>query len=154
MDLFPIIGQIASYYMDHNDEPDACDFLRAASCLRKVIALVKEETYSRVCTYLMQCYDFLPHPENNEVLTVVYDICVKMGQDAQALVITLKLNDRGKITVFSSNARFNRYHNKCVAEPPVLGDRRAFAIRESTDARRCFAAAVRAWNSAGAHPAE
>jgi 26S proteasome regulatory subunit N1 len=96
-DLSVLVSQIASYYMDHNDEPDACDFLMAVGKLPDIVLMVKEETHTRVCTYLLQCYDFLPDPVNANVLNVVYDIYVRLKQDAQALVIALKMNDREKM---------------------------------------------------------
>jgi 26S proteasome regulatory subunit N1 len=96
-DLSSLISQISSYYIDHNDEPDACDFLIAVGRLPDIVNLVKDETHTRVCTYLLQCCDFLPDPRNQEVLTVVYDIYVRLKQDAQALVIALKMNNRDRM---------------------------------------------------------
>jgi 26S proteasome regulatory subunit N1 len=83
--------------MDHNDDPDACDFLMAVGRLPDIISLVNDDTYVRVCTYLLQCHRFLPDPDNLNLLKVVYEIYVKFRQDAQALVIALKLNDRTKM---------------------------------------------------------
>ena len=91
--LEPLIDQISRYYMEHNDEPDACDLLLKVDKLEDIIALVDEESHKRVCTYLLQCYNYLPDPTNFQVLRIVQKIYTKLGKVAQAMVIALKLND-------------------------------------------------------------
>lgn len=93
IDLATLIGQISAYYMYHNDEPDACDLLLNVDQLEDIVNLVDEDSHKRVCTYLMQCYNYLPDPYNTKVLIVLNNIYQKLGKTAQALVIALKLND-------------------------------------------------------------
>ena len=94
LDLSGLIGQISKYYMEHNDEPDACDLLLEVERLRDIIDLVDEESYKRVCIYLLQCYDFLPDPVNMEVLDVLYRIYTKVGKTSQAMVMAIKMNNQ------------------------------------------------------------
>ncbi|OHS94361.1 Proteasome/cyclosome repeat family protein [Tritrichomonas foetus] len=91
--LEPLINQISRYYMEHNDEPDACDLLLKVGKLEDIIQLIDEESHKRVCTYLLQCYNYLPDPINFDVLRIVEKIYTKLGKTAQSMVIALKLND-------------------------------------------------------------
>lgn len=91
--LLSLIEQISKYYMEHNDEPDACDLLLKVDHLDDIIALVDEESHKRVCTYLLQNFNYLPDPLNVTVLQIVEQIYTKLGKTAQAMVIALKLND-------------------------------------------------------------
>ena len=88
-----LIEQISKYYMEHNDEPDACDLLLKVDRLSDIIPLVDEESHKRVCTYLLQNYSYLPDPLNTAVLEIVEQIYTKLGKTAQAMVVALKLND-------------------------------------------------------------
>ncbi|KAH0794391.1 26S proteasome non-ATPase regulatory subunit 2 [Histomonas meleagridis] len=93
VDLNPLIEQISKYYMDHNDEPDACDLLLNVEKLDDIIGLVDEESHVRVCTYLLQCYNYLPDPVNIQVLHTVEKIYSNLHKTVQSMVIALKLND-------------------------------------------------------------
>lgn len=88
-----LVDQIAKYYMEHNDEPDACDLLLKVDRLDEIIDLVDEESHKRVCIYLLQNYNYLHEPENISVLRTVEKIYEKLGKTAQAMVMALKLND-------------------------------------------------------------
>ena len=91
--LEPLIAQISKYYMDHNDEPDACDLLLKVNKLDDIIELVDEESHCRVCTYLLQCYNYLPDPVNFKVLRIIEKIYHKLHKTVQSMIIALKLND-------------------------------------------------------------
>lgn len=94
--LNDLADQISKYYMQHNDEPDACDLLLELNRLNDIVPLVDEESHNRVCTYLLQLYNYKPDPINTEILRVLISIYEKLGKVNQALVIALKLNDREK----------------------------------------------------------
>lgn len=91
--LSQLVAQISKYYMEHNDEPDACDLLLAVDHLPDIIQLVDEESHKRVCTYLLQNFNYLLDPLNVHVLQIVEKIYTKLGKTVQAMVIALKLND-------------------------------------------------------------
>lgn len=88
-----LIEQISKYYMEHNDEPDACDLLLKVDRLGDIIPLVDEESHKRVCIYLLQNFNYLLDPLNITVLQIVEQIYIKLEKVAQAMVIALKLND-------------------------------------------------------------
>ena len=92
----PLVSQIARYYMEHNDEPDACDLLLALDRLEDIVELVDEESHSRVCTCLLQLYDYKPDPINVHILQVLIKIFLKLNKVNQAIIIALKMNDREK----------------------------------------------------------
>ncbi|OHS94200.1 Proteasome/cyclosome repeat family protein [Tritrichomonas foetus] len=103
--LDTLIGQISQYYMEHNDEPDACDLLLKVGKLDDILQLVDEESHKRVCTYLLQCYNYLPDPINTDVLRIVEKIYTKLGKTAQSMVIALKLNDHDLLHDIFSNCQ-------------------------------------------------
>lgn len=115
--LNPLIDQICHYYMLHNDEPDTCDLLLKVEQLEKIIDLVDEESHKRVCTYLLQCYNFLPEPTNIHLLRVVEQIYTKLNKTAQSMVVALKLND---------NQLMHDIFYKC--QDPILQDQLAFLL--------------------------
>lgn len=91
--LNPLIDQISKYYMVHNDEPDACDLLLKVDQLEKIEQLTDEESHKRVCTYLLQCYNYLPANQNTMVLKTVQRIYQHHNKIAQSMVVALKMND-------------------------------------------------------------
>lgn len=93
-DINPLVNQIAHYYMEHNDEPDACDLLLELDRLGDIVELVDEDSHNRVCTCLLQLYDYKPDPINVMILKVIYDIYMKLGKVNQALVIAIKMSDK------------------------------------------------------------
>ena len=92
----PLVSQIARYYMEHNDEPDACDLLLEMDRLEDIIELVDEESHSRVCTCLLQLYDYKPDPINTHILEVLIQIYLKLNKLNQAIIIAIKMNDKEK----------------------------------------------------------
>ncbi|EAY05460.1 Proteasome/cyclosome repeat family protein [Trichomonas vaginalis G3] len=94
IDINPLVDQISKYYMTHNDEPDACDLLLELNRLEDIVPLVDEESHNRVCTYLLQLYDYKPEPINTNILRVLVTIYKKLNKVNQALIMALKLNDR------------------------------------------------------------
>jgi 26S proteasome regulatory subunit N1 len=53
-ELQALATQCATFFLGHNAEPDAVDLLEEMEIIEKVVDLVDENTYSRVCTYMIR----------------------------------------------------------------------------------------------------
>lgn len=77
----------------HHAEPDACDLLMEVDQLAKIIDFADKANYSRICLYLISCANYVPEPEDSQILNVVVKIYLKLKDLAAALRIALRLND-------------------------------------------------------------
>jgi 26S proteasome regulatory subunit N1 len=93
-DYGALVEQIARYFISHQDEPCGCDLLMEVGRLDDVVAYVDADTYARVATYLLQCYDYLSEPANFGALRTVGRIYLALGRTPEAVMVALKLNDR------------------------------------------------------------
>ena len=92
-DLMELVGQIVPYNMTHHAEHEACDLLTEVGKLSMILDLVDEKNYKRVCLYLQAASNYVPEPEDTDILAVVLSIYKKTGQLCDALTIALKMND-------------------------------------------------------------
>ena len=53
-DLRGLAKQCARFFLDHNAEPDAVDLLEELEIVNETIRLVDENTYGRVCQYMIR----------------------------------------------------------------------------------------------------
>ncbi|KAG4219578.1 26S proteasome regulatory subunit rpn-1, partial [Phytophthora cactorum] len=66
---------------------------------------VDENTYSRVCLYLVSMVNLLTYPENEQFLRTAYTIYTTYKEYTQAMVIAIRLNDLDLInSVFTSTS--------------------------------------------------
>jgi len=54
-DLRDLARQCAKFLLSHNAEPDAVDLLEEMEIIGDISDLVDENTYSRVCQYMIRC---------------------------------------------------------------------------------------------------
>ena len=45
----------AKFLLSHHAEPDAVDLLASLECIERIIELVDEKVYARVCAYMIRC---------------------------------------------------------------------------------------------------
>lgn len=93
-DLEQLVDRIILFDMLHNSEPEACDLLMEVGLLEKLIPLCDERNYSRVCQYLLTTANYVPEPEDSQMLTVAFNINKRMGDWTQALLMAMRLNNR------------------------------------------------------------
>ena len=62
-DLRGLAKQCARFFLDHNAEPDAVDLLEELEIIDEITRLVDENTYGRVCQYMVRyafyCLSFI-----------------------------------------------------------------------------------------------
>lgn len=92
-DLLSLVNEIVPFDMTHNAEHEAVDLLMEVEKLESIISHCDEQNYSRVCLYLSSCANYVPEPEDTQILKVTLEIYRKMKQWPNALRLALRLND-------------------------------------------------------------
>lgn len=103
--------ECAKFSPVHNAEPDAVDLQEELEIVGRLVDLVDENNYARVCAYMIRyaphvytlllrlirlqisCVSFLPPPDDLSFLKTVHDLYVTHQKSPQALVIALRMAD-------------------------------------------------------------
>jgi 26S proteasome regulatory subunit N1 len=101
--LIELAKQIVPYNMSHNAEAEACDLLMEIERLDLLEVYVDENTYPRVCLYLISCVPYVADPENTTLLQTALLLFRNFDQYPQALRLAMQLNDHNLIEeIFTS----------------------------------------------------
>jgi len=86
-----LVRDIVPFHMKHNAEPEAVDLLIEVENLSLLPEHVNETNYGRTCLYLFSCSNYLPEPEDSEVLKVAHEVFMKVGKFTDAMRVAMKL---------------------------------------------------------------
>jgi 26S proteasome regulatory subunit N1 len=92
-DLRNLAKQCAKFFLSHNAEPDAVDLLDELEMVDDVAHLVDENTFGRVCLYMMRCVTLLPPPDDVNFLRTAHTIYVQHHKFPEALALAIRLGD-------------------------------------------------------------
>ncbi|KAI0711277.1 armadillo-type protein [Earliella scabrosa] len=92
-DLRALAMQCATFLLQHNAEPDAVDLLEELEIVDKIVDVVDENTYERVCQYMIRCVNLLPPPDDVSFLRTAHRIYAKHHKFPQALSLSIRLGD-------------------------------------------------------------
>ncbi|EDR09498.1 uncharacterized protein LACBIDRAFT_178729 [Laccaria bicolor S238N-H82] len=92
-DLHALAKQCATFLLGHNAEPDAVDLLEEMEIVNEIATLVDENTYSRVCQYMVRCVNLLPPPDDISFLRTAHTIYVQHHKFPEALELAIRLGD-------------------------------------------------------------
>ncbi|KAI1503861.1 armadillo-type protein [Biscogniauxia marginata] len=92
-DLIDLALVLVPLFLKSNAEADAVDLMSELEIIEELPKFVDENTYSRVCLYLVSMVNLLTYPDNEQFLRTAHDIYQSYNQHAQALVIAIRLND-------------------------------------------------------------
>lgn len=92
-DLVDLALVLVPLFLKANAEADAVDLMSELEITNKLPEFVDENTYSRVCLYLVSMVNLLTYPDNEEFLRVAHDIYMTYKEFTQAMVIAIRLND-------------------------------------------------------------
>ncbi|KAE8227527.1 hypothetical protein CF319_g30 [Tilletia indica] len=84
---------IVPFSLSHNAEADAVDLLLELESIAQLPPFVDKDTYARVCLYMVSCVPLLPPPDDVLFLRTAHDIYRKHDRFAEALSLSLRLND-------------------------------------------------------------
>ena len=92
-DITDLAATLIPYFLKHNAEADAVDLLSELEMIEQIPEYLDENTYSRVCLYMVSMVNLLTFPENHQFLRAAHDIYKKYNKLAQAMVLAIRMND-------------------------------------------------------------
>ncbi|KAK5660313.1 hypothetical protein OQA88_12853 [Cercophora sp. LCS_1] len=84
-------------FLKSNAEADAVDLMSELEIIDQLPKFVDENTYSRVCLYMVSMVNLLTYPDNEQFLRVAHEIYKKYKQHTQAMALAIRLNDTAMI---------------------------------------------------------
>ena len=96
-DLHALALRLVPFLLSHNGEADAVDLLLELESISSILHFVDENTFARVCLYMMSCVNLLVPPDDREFLKTARDIYRKFDRFSQAIVCSIRLGDQNLI---------------------------------------------------------
>ncbi|KAI5868467.1 26S proteasome regulatory complex, non-ATPase subcomplex, Rpn1 subunit [Durotheca rogersii] len=97
-DLVDLALVLVPLFLKSNAEADAVDLMSELEIIEELPNFVDENTYSRVCLYLVSMVNLLTYPDNEQFLRTAHDIYKTYNELTQAMGIAIRLNDLDLIT--------------------------------------------------------
>ncbi|KAI9721914.1 MAG: proteasome regulatory particle base subunit [Candelaria pacifica] len=92
-DLVDLAISLVPFFLSHNAEADAVDILSELEMIEEIPKFLDEDTYARVCLYMVSMVNLLTYPEDQQFLRTAHDIYKNYKKLTQAMVIAIRLND-------------------------------------------------------------
>jgi len=92
-ELVDLAQALVPYFLKHNAEADAVDLLSELERIQEIPQYLDENTYPRVCLYMVSMVNLLTYPEDQQFLRTAHDIYKHYNKLPQALVLAIRLND-------------------------------------------------------------
>ncbi|RFU77366.1 26s proteasome regulatory subunit rpn-1 [Trichoderma arundinaceum] len=116
-DLIDLALILVPLFIKSNQEADAVDLMSELEIIEEINKFVDENTYPRVCLYMVSMVNLLTYPDNETFLRVAHDIYINHKQFTQAVILAIRLHDLDLI-----QEDFDK------AEDPILKRQLAFLI--------------------------
>ncbi|KAI9891335.1 MAG: proteasome regulatory particle base subunit [Vezdaea aestivalis] len=84
---------LVPFFLSHNAEADAVDLLSELEMIERIPSFLDENTFQRVCLYMVSMVSLLTFPEDQQFLRTAHDIYVQYEKLPQAMVLAIRLND-------------------------------------------------------------
>ncbi|KAH9887181.1 armadillo-type protein [Xylariomycetidae sp. FL2044] len=92
-DLIDLALILVPLFLKSNAEADAVDLMSELEIIDDLPKFVDENTYSRVCLYLVSMVNLLTYPDNEAFLRIAHKIYKTYNEHTQAMTIAIRLND-------------------------------------------------------------
>ncbi|KAI1815155.1 armadillo-type protein [Poronia punctata] len=92
-DLIDLALVLVPLFLKSNAEADAVDLMSELEIIEEIPKFVDENTYARVCLYIVSMVNLMTYPDNEQFLRVAHSIYKTYNQHAQAMVLAIRLND-------------------------------------------------------------
>lgn len=92
-DLVDLALVLVPLFLKSNAEADAVDLLSELEIIDRLPQFLDENTYARVCLYMVSMVNLLTYPDNELFLKTAHDIYITYKQYTQAVVLAIRLND-------------------------------------------------------------
>ncbi|KAH7130317.1 26S proteasome non-ATPase-like protein regulatory subunit 2 [Dendryphion nanum] len=96
-DITDLAFALVPFFLKHNAEADAVDILSDLEMIDQIEKYLDEDTYARVCLYMVSTVPLLTYPDNDTFLRTAYSVYRKYKQYTQAVTLAIRLNDRDLI---------------------------------------------------------
>ena len=91
--LVELARTLIPYFLSHNAEADAVDLLSELERIHEIKQYVDENTYQRVCLYMVSMVNLLTYPDDQQFLLCAHDIYKRYDKLPQAIVLAIRLNN-------------------------------------------------------------
>ncbi|KAI9787222.1 MAG: proteasome regulatory particle base subunit [Geoglossum umbratile] len=92
-DLINLTLNLVPFFLSHNAEADAVDILSEMEMIEEIPKYLDENTYQRVCLYMVSMVNLLTYPEDQQFLRTAHDIYKQYNKLAQAMILSIRLNN-------------------------------------------------------------
>lgn len=92
-DLVQLAVELVPLFIKSNAEADAVDLMSELEIIEAMPNYVDENTYPRVCLYMVSMVNLLTYPDTEFFLRTAHTIYMKYKQYTQAMVLAIRLND-------------------------------------------------------------
>ena len=92
-DLMGLVRILVPYFLSHNAEADAVDIMSELEIIQEIPKYLDENTYARVCLYMVSMVNLLTYPEDQQFLHTAHEIYKQYNKLPQAMVLAIRLND-------------------------------------------------------------
>ncbi|KAF1348988.1 26S proteasome non-ATPase-like protein regulatory subunit 2 [Delphinella strobiligena] len=92
-DLNALALALIPFFLKHNAEADAVDLLSELEMIEEIINHVDDNTYARVCMYMVSLVPLLTYPDNDRLLRTAHEIYRKFNRVTEAITLSIRLND-------------------------------------------------------------
>jgi 26S proteasome regulatory subunit N1 len=96
-DLIDLALILVPLFLKSNQEADAVDLMSELEIIEELPKFVDENTYGRVCLYMVSMVNLLTYPDNEQFLRAAHGIYKTYKQYTQAMVLAIRLNDHDLI---------------------------------------------------------
>lgn len=103
--IMKLAMEIVPFFLQHNAEADAVDLLLELEAVDRLVEHVDENTYSRVCLYMVSCVNFLVPPDDVAFLKTAHAIYRKQDRFCEAMALAIRLGDQDLINVDFEEAK-------------------------------------------------
>lgn len=114
--LLQLTLKIVPFFLSHNGEADAVDMLLELEHIEDIEPHIDENTYQRVCTYMIGCVNLLVPPDDSRFLKSARRIYRNQRRFTEAITLAMKLNDMDLIV-----EDFESAPNACVKQRHLSG---------------------------------
>ncbi|KAL8654062.1 MAG: hypothetical protein Q9210_001731 [Variospora velana] len=92
-ELLDLARTLVPHFLSHNAEADAVDLLSELERIQEIPQYLDENTFARVCLYMVSMVNLLTYPDDQQFLRTAHDVYMHYNKLPQAIVLAIRMND-------------------------------------------------------------
>lgn len=92
-ELIDLARTLVPHFLSHNAEADAVDLLSELERIQEIPQYLDENTFARVCLYMVSMVNLLTYPDDQQFLRTAHDVYMHYNKLPQAIVLAIRMND-------------------------------------------------------------